>query len=136
MTDPIPASEIEQIRGRHINKHDDPDFSESDGYDAHNDRWTLLRALDAATEENAGLRSAHIQVAMLLHFALVHDEAREGPLGSLTGTHASNAWCELPEGIRSMFPSIRETAAKVKAGERVASVPFDPRRAALKEPGQ
>jgi hypothetical protein len=58
MTDPIPASEIEQIRGRHINKHDDPDFSESDGYDAHNDRWTLLRALDAATEENARLRSA------------------------------------------------------------------------------
>ena len=41
-------SEIAEIRARHISKHDDPDFSEADGYDAHNDRWTLLRALDEA----------------------------------------------------------------------------------------
>ena len=45
------ANELEQIRARHINKHDDPEFSEDDGYDAHNDRATLLRLLDAARED-------------------------------------------------------------------------------------
>jgi hypothetical protein len=55
--------EIEAIRARHINKHDDPEFSEDDGYDAHNDRWTLLRLLDAAREE---LRAEQTKVAELV----------------------------------------------------------------------
>lgn len=60
MTDPIPASEIEAIRGRH-----EAVVSTSDKWlvleiarQAHADRATLLRALDAAAEENARLRQA------------------------------------------------------------------------------
>jgi histidinol-phosphate/aromatic aminotransferase/cobyric acid decarboxylase-like protein len=56
MTDPIPASEIEAIRERA------DQWSAKGGSvfmrEVLNDRATLLRALDAATEENARLREA------------------------------------------------------------------------------
>jgi hypothetical protein len=45
------TDEIEAIRARHINNHDDPEYSEDDGFYAHDDRGVLLRLLDATREE-------------------------------------------------------------------------------------
>jgi hypothetical protein len=65
MTDPIPASEIEAIRGRHEVEEDGwgGSFWPAVAGVAHEDRSTLLRALDAATEENGRLREAAKRVA-------------------------------------------------------------------------
>ena len=52
------TDELEAIRARHINNHDDPEFSEDDGFYAHDDRGVLLRLLDAAREENERLKEA------------------------------------------------------------------------------
>jgi hypothetical protein len=57
MTDPIPASEIEAIRGRRARIERDPHFYNYYWAEqSHKDGATLLRALDAMAEENARMR--------------------------------------------------------------------------------
>jgi hypothetical protein len=60
------TDELEAIRARHINNHDDPEFSEDDGFYAHDDRGVLLRLLDAAREELRAEQVSHLKTRVRL----------------------------------------------------------------------
>jgi hypothetical protein len=60
MTDPIPASEIEAIRTRYEDDARDGVSPGSAFWQGHLDVGSLLRALDAATEENARINPEFI----------------------------------------------------------------------------
>ena len=121
--EPIPASEIEAIRGRHeaddkvrqyLGFLDAPSALKA-ARAAHADRATLLRALDAMAEENAELKQCVI---------------------AFCGPHAARYGEELGLGKDTLHPQHYDLLER--CGARLVDFKRGelPARAALKEPGQ